>query len=165
MQCANWFFKLKESKTFTYKWVRDSAGRTVHSVHWVHSVQPLHSILAVQPVRWRILWNRLSFTYQGTKHHWRYAQNIITEDKGPKSWLKLSSEPYFRWEIVMVACVAWRFLSAQSNKGGRGQWNREEIGEGATCACFCGFAALSCSRQNRHAMQAIVMVDRCWAAR
>ena len=51
----------------------------------------------------------------------------------------------------MVACVAWRFLGAQSNKGGRGQWNREEIGEGATCACFCGFATLSCSRQNRHA--------------
>ena len=46
----------------------------------------------------------------------------------------------------MVACVEWRFLGAQSNKSGRGQWNREEIGEGATYACFCGFAALSCSR-------------------
>ena len=51
----------------------------------------------------------------------------------------------------MVACVAWRFLGAQSNKGGRGQWNREEIGEGATYACFCGFAALSCSRQPCYA--------------
>ena len=64
----------------------------------------------------------------------------------------------------MVACVAWRFLGAQNNIGGRGQRNGEDIGEGATCACFCGFATLSCSRRNRHAMQAIVMVDRCWAA-
>ena len=32
-----------------------------------------------------------------------------------------------------VACVAWRFWSgALSNKGLRGQRNREEIGEGAT---------------------------------
>ena len=52
----------------------------------------------------------------------------------------------------MVACVAlWRILGAQSNKGGRGQRNREEIGEGATCASFCGFATLSCSQRNRHA--------------
>ena len=29
----------------------------------------------------------------------------------------------------MIACVAWRFwLGALSNKGGRGQRNREEIG-------------------------------------
>ena len=33
----------------------------------------------------------------------------------------------------IVACVAWRFwLGALSNKGGRGQRNREEIGAGAT---------------------------------
>ena len=40
----------------------------------------------------------------------------------------------------VVACVAWRFwLGALSNKGGRGQRNREEIGRPA--------------RQNRHATQ------------
>ena len=33
----------------------------------------------------------------------------------------------------VIACVAWRFwLGALSNKGGRGQRNREEIGAGAT---------------------------------
>ena len=32
-----------------------------------------------------------------------------------------------------LACVAWRFwLGELSNKGGRGQRNREEIGAGAT---------------------------------
>ena len=52
-----------------------------------------------------------------------------------------------------VACVAWRFwLSALSNKGGRGQRNREEIGAGATCLFF---SQLVCpARQNRHATQA-----------
>ena len=34
---------------------------------------------------------------------------------------------------VSLACVAWRFwLGALSNKGGRGQRNREEIGAEAT---------------------------------
>ena len=33
----------------------------------------------------------------------------------------------------LVACVAWRFwLGALSNKGGRGQRNREETGAGAS---------------------------------
>ena len=35
--------------------------------------------------------------------------------------------------LIPVACVAWRFwLGALSNKGGRGQRNREEIGAEAT---------------------------------
>ena len=35
--------------------------------------------------------------------------------------------------ITIIACVAWRFwLGALSNKGGRGQRNREEIGAEAT---------------------------------
>ena len=35
--------------------------------------------------------------------------------------------------ITLLACVAWRFsLGALSNKGGRGQRNREEIGAEAT---------------------------------
>ena len=73
---------------------------------------------------------------------------------------------------VNVACVGWRFwLGALNNKGRRGQRNREEIGAGATWkvfiflaaslsvhARFWGFAAQSCSRQNRHATQASVNV-------
>ena len=71
-----------------------------------------------------------------------------------------------------IACVAWRFwLGALSNKGGRGQRNREEIGAGATYfsrgfaarshalppASRANFAAtllLRPARQNRHATQA-----------
>ena len=46
--------------------------------------------------------------------------------------------------VISLACVAWRFwLGALSNKGGRGQRNREEIGAGATW-------------QNRQATQAII---------
>ena len=42
-----------------------------------------------------------------------------------------------------IACVAWRFWLL-SNKGGRGQKNREEIGAGATGFSFSrGFAARS----------------------
>ena len=41
-----------------------------------------------------------------------------------------------------IACVAWRFwLGVLSNKGGRGQRNREEIGAGATWATFIFLAA------------------------
>ena len=79
-----------------------------------------------------------------------------------------------------VACVAWRFwLGKLSNKGGRGQRNREEIGARATWKTACtdgglfwvgpyasvfsrGLAAtpLVCpARQNRHATQA----TRTWA--
>ena len=44
-----------------------------------------------------------------------------------------------------LACVAWRFwLGALSNKVGRGQRNREEIGAEATCFYFSrGFDARS----------------------
>ena len=76
-----------------------------------------------------------------------------------------------------VACVAWRFWSgALSNKGGRGQRNRKEIGAGATWFLFfsrlrrsfsrasrANFAAtplLRPARQNRHATQATWDVDR-----
>ena len=39
---------------------------------------------------------------------------------------------------MRLACVAWRFwLGALSNKGGRGQRNREEIGAGATWKTAC----------------------------
>ena len=37
-----------------------------------------------------------------------------------------------------VACVVWRFwLGVQSNKGGRGQRNREEIGAGVAKIGTC----------------------------
>ena len=48
-----------------------------------------------------------------------------------------------------VACVAWRFWLL-SNKGGRGQKNRKEIGAGATGFSFSrGFAARSRALRTR----------------
>ena len=51
----------------------------------------------------------------------------------------------------------WFWLGAQSSyKGGRAQWNREEIGAEATRVSFhfsVGFATQLCARQNRHATQ------------
>ena len=63
-----------------------------------------------------------------------------------------------------VACVAWRFwLGALSNKVGRGQRNREEIGaEAFSRASRANFAAtplLRPAQQNRHATQAREGVD------
>ena len=53
-----------------------------------------------------------------------------------------------------VACVAWRFWLL-SNKSGRGQRNREEIGAGATEKCFLAASPLvRPTRQTRHATQA-----------
>ena len=64
-----------------------------------------------------------------------------------------------------LACVAWRFwLGKLSNKGGRGQRNREEIGAGAAALplvlarfareFFVATPLLRPARQNRHATQA-----------
>ena len=76
---------------------------------------------------------------------------------------------YFQLEMLLyysLACVAWRFwLGALSNKGGRGQRNREEIGAEATWktrrsfshASRANFAAtplLRPAQQNPHATQA-----------
>ena len=58
-----------------------------------------------------------------------------------------------------LPCVAWRWfwLGAHSSyKGGRAQWNREEIGAEATRVSFhfsLGFATQLCARQNCHATQ------------
>ena len=64
--------------------------------------------------------------------------------------------------ISILACVAWWFwLGALSNKGGRGQRNREEIGAGATWNFFSRLRRL-CARpvdKNRHATQAISIQD------
>ena len=52
-----------------------------------------------------------------------------------------------------VACVAWRFwLGALSNKGGRRQRNREEIGAGATSREFRGLATYSSARLDKTAL-------------
>ena len=60
----------------------------------------------------------------------------------------------FCW--VCVACVAWRFwLGALSNKGGRGQRDREEIGAEATSRALRARILLlrrSCARLNKTAM-------------
>ena len=75
---------------------------------------------------------------------------------------------------VWIACVAWRFWLL-SNKGGRGQKNREEIGAGATEEPFSrGFAARSralrarisrlrrsCARLNKTAMLRRLMYELC----
>ena len=53
-----------------------------------------------------------------------------SEMKIPVTWSERRQREEIAWEL---ACVAWRFwLGALSNKGGRGQRNREEIGAGAT---------------------------------
>ena len=52
-----------------------------------------------------------------------------------------------------LACVAWRFwLGALSNKGGRGQRNREEIGAEATWFLVFSRLRRSCARLDKTAM-------------
>ena len=96
----------------------------------------------------------------------RHVARRVTEgrqpegDRGTKCRVK---------ERTRVACVAWRFwLGALSNKGGRGQRNREEIGaeatlffsrlrrsfSGASRANFAATPLLRPAQQNRHATQA-----------
>ena len=73
---------------------------------------------------------------------------------------------------MTIACVAWRFwLGALSNKGGRGQRNREEIGaeaffsrlrrsfSRASRPNFVATPLLRPARQNRHATQAIMTTE------
>ena len=86
-----------------------------------------------------------------------------------KTFNELTSRSSSKAVVDEIACVAWRFwLGALSNKGGRGQRNREEIGAEATWtsplhrsfsrASRANFAAaplLRPARQNRHATQAI----------
>ena len=57
------------------------------------------------------------------------------------------------WATPGLACVAWRFwLGALSNKGGRGQRNREEIG--AVFILLAASPLVGPARQNHHATQA-----------
>ena len=76
-------------------------------------------------------------------------------------WQRLESSywirnPHLSWiRIVesMLACVAWRFwLGALSNKVGRGQRNREEIGAEATWFLFFSRLRRSSARLNKTAM-------------
>ena len=58
---------------------------------------------------------------------------------------------------IVLACVAWRFwLGALSNKGGRGQRNRDEIGAGATF--LVASPLVRPARQNCHATQAKIVL-------
>ena len=100
----------------------------------------------------------LAHRRRGTVHEEELRRPIIASDR-------------------ILACVAWRFwLGALSNKGRRGQRNREEIGAEATWFLFfsrlrlsfsrasrANFAAtplLRPARQNRHATQANRIPDR-----
>ena len=66
------------------------------------------------------------------------AKQFLTRRKQPFRWktdsLMENAWPKRRPQVsTHIACVAWRFwLGVLSNKGGRGQRNREEIGAGAT---------------------------------
>ena len=54
---------------------------------------------------------------------------------------------------IWLACVAWRFwLRALSNKGGRVQRNRKEIGAAATWFLFFSRLRRSCARLDKTAM-------------
>ena len=59
-------------------------------------------------------------------------QRLHQEDRVRRALERAQAEPKKK-VCDEVACVAWRFwLGALSNKGGRGQTNREEIGAEAT---------------------------------
>ena len=79
-----------------------------------------------------------------------FLNHLISE---PHSVLKRSLSSCFQsnknisWS-PFVACVAWRFWLL-SNKGGRGQKNREEIGAGATGFYFFSRLRRSFSRASR----------------
>ena len=65
---------------------------------------------------------------------------------------------------MVLACVAWRFwLGELSNKGGRGQRNREEIGfyfsRGFAREFVVATPLLCPARQNRHATQATMVLE------
>ena len=98
-----------------------------------------------------------------------FSSNVLklrNRDNEPKhSRLKPVNEKDENQDQGTLACVAWRFwLGALSNKGGRGQRNREEIGaeaififrsfSRASRANFAATPLLRPARQNRHATQA-----------
>ena len=65
---------------------------------------------------------------------YNYSCSSLTLPANVQFQSQYSAPPDQNSQLVkLLACVAWRFwLGAQSNKGGRGQRNREEIGAGAT---------------------------------
>ena len=64
----------------------------------------------------------------------RYGGDREEEDPGLSCFNLTEAAPhYVHHTVYIIACVAWRFwLGELSDKGGRGQRNREEIGAGAT---------------------------------
>ena len=79
------------------------------------------------------------------EHHGLISHSVTVCDQMQTQILRKVQQNYERWQVTKadglkghlqgtngkVACVAWRFWLL-SNKGGRGQKNREEIGAGAT---------------------------------
>ena len=80
---------------------------------------------------------------------WQYVnRGALGSEHASQFSINQSIVAEFRRALCFLACVAWRFwLGALSNKGGRGQRNREEIGAGAR-------PLVRPARQNRHATQA-----------
>ena len=76
-------------------------------------------------------------------------------------WVQIYIQKYLvLYLISLIACVAWRFwLGGQSNKGGRGQRNLEEIEVGALSRASRAFLRLRrsvmLSNKNPYATQAI----------
>ena len=73
---------------------------------------------------------------QTTEMSYRYVSGVLKiTDMIPFRSLDRSQQASVaaRNAMLYIACVAWRFwLGALSNKGGRGERNREEIEAGAT---------------------------------
>ena len=93
------------------------------------------------------------FTLSGFRRRTFHEPNLIHWIK----YMKSSVSESVRNACFNLACVAWRFwLGELSNKGGRGQRNREEIGAEATWTT----PLLRPAGQNRHATQASFNLER-----
>ena len=78
---------------------------------------------------------------------------IVDWKRGWGTWFREASSATVRDVRRLLAWVAWRFW-LQSDKGGRGQKNREEIGGGAIFIFLAASPLVRPARQNCHATQA-----------
>ena len=82
-----------------------------------------------------------------------FAKEINSKPRSGDNESRIKATRRERKTSGYLACVAWRFwLGARSNKGGRGQRNREEIGAEATWFLFFSRLRRSCARFNKTAM-------------
>ena len=82
-----------------------------------------------------------------------FAKEINSKPRSGDNESRIKATRRERKTSGYLACVAWRFwLGARSNKGGRGQRNREEIGAEATWFLFFSRLRRSCARLNKTAM-------------